>query len=49
MLLYGVGKNNNFGHPNTEVLERLEKSGIKIYRTDLHGEIRLEVSKERKT
>lgn len=37
--LIGVGKNNKFGHPNEEVLERLKTYGIKIFRTDEYGEI----------
>ena len=35
----GVGKNNNFGHPNKRVLERLKRLGCRIYRTDESGEI----------
>jgi competence protein ComEC len=34
-----VGKNNRFGHPTNEVLERLKNSGAEIKRTDKHGEI----------
>jgi competence protein ComEC len=34
-----VGKDNRFGHPTKEVLERLENSGAEIRRTDLEGEI----------
>lgn len=41
--LIGVGKNNNFGHPNIEIIDRLKKSGAKIYRTDIMGEIMIEV------
>ena len=37
--LIGVGKNNTFGHPNEEVLNRLKAYGTKIYRTDEVGEI----------
>lgn len=37
--LIGVGKNNIFGHPNQNVLERLKEKGVKIFRTDLSGEI----------
>lgn len=37
--LIGVGENNNFGHPNDMVLNRLEQSGCKTYRTDMLGEI----------
>ena len=39
--LIGVGKNNMFGHPTAEVLERI--NGTKIYRTDEDGEIILEI------
>lgn len=39
--LIGVGKNNLFGHPNDEIIERLKNHGIKIYRTDENGEIRI--------
>ena len=39
--LIGVGKNNMFGHPTAEVLERI--SGTRIYRTDEEAEIVLEV------
>ena len=39
--LIGVGKDNKFNHPNIEVLERLQKNGSKIYRTDANGEIRI--------
>ena len=35
-----VGK-NSYGHPTREVLERLEKSGIKYYRNDLDGTIKV--------
>lgn len=40
----GVGKNNNFGHPNMEVLTRLEELGTKIYRTDEDGQITITVN-----
>ena len=34
-----VGSNNTFGHPHREVMDRLEMSGVVIYRTDHHGTI----------
>lgn len=34
-----VGEGNNFGHPNLEVLTRLDAVGAKIYRTDRRGAI----------
>lgn len=43
--LIGVGKDNMFGHPNEELLERLEKLSIRQYRTDLNGEITIIVTK----
>lgn len=42
--LIGVGKNNNFGHPNEEVIDRLKKIGCNIYRTDNDGEITILVN-----
>lgn len=46
--LIGVGENNNFGHPNENVLKRIEESGSKIYRTDEEGEIVINVMKRGK-
>ena len=43
--LIGVGKNNTFGHPNNDVIERIQNLGAKIYRTDEMGEIMIQVSK----
>ena len=37
--LIGVGKNNLFDHPASEVINRLNKLGTKIFRTDKNGEI----------
>ena len=39
--LIGVGKDNNFGHPNQDVIDRIKKYTNKIYRTDLNGEIEI--------
>ncbi len=33
------GMDNSYGHPHKEVMQRLEKAGIAIYRTDLNGTI----------
>lgn len=44
----GVGKNNNFGHPNDGVIERLNKLNCKILRTDLNGEITIVINKRSK-
>ncbi len=34
-----VGEDNSYGHPSSKVIERLEKLGTKIYRTDQNGTI----------
>ncbi len=39
ILLIGVGKNNKFGHPNEEVINRFRTYGTKVFRTDQDGEI----------
>lgn len=41
--LIGVGKDNKFGHPKQEIIERLESINVKIYRTDLCGEITIKI------
>ena len=34
-----VGKDNDYGHPHQETIERLQKAGIPCLRTDLYGAI----------
>lgn len=34
-----VGKDNPYGHPNAEILDRLNKYGVRVYRTDLNGTV----------
>ena len=34
-----VGKNNRYGHPRQEMLDRLSRFGCEVYRTDLQGTI----------
>ncbi len=36
-----VGAKNTYGHPTPEVLQRLEKSGIKVLRTDQRGDVKI--------
>lgn len=33
------GKGNSYGHPTEEVLSRLRDADVKVYRTDLQGDI----------
>ncbi|GGN96928.1 ComEC/Rec2 family competence protein [Saccharibacillus kuerlensis] len=41
--LISVGANNTYGHPSDTVIERLNDIGSVIHRTDLDGEIQVEV------
>lgn len=36
-----AGKENSYGHPTPEVLQKLEKFGIKVLRTDTDGDIEI--------
>lgn len=36
-----VGEGNEYGHPTDVVLSRLRDAGVSVYRTDLHGDIKL--------
>ena len=38
------GRNNSYGHPHEELLARLEAAGTRVYRTDVHGAIFVEVN-----
>ena len=40
--LISVGRGNTFGHPAREVVERLERAGARVLRTDHDGQITLE-------
>jgi competence protein ComEC len=37
--IISVGKDNDYGHPHRETLDKLNASGINIFRTDLNGSI----------
>ena len=45
--LIGVGADNKFGHPGEDAIKRLEEKKVTIFRTDLEGEITIEINKER--
>jgi len=36
-----VGRDNKYDHPHPETLETLEKYGIKVFRTDIEGDIKI--------
>ncbi len=35
---------NSYGHPDSRVLERLDRAGVEVYRTDQHGHVTVAVS-----
>lgn len=37
--MISVGKDNSYGHPDDSVLSRLRDADVKVYRTDLQGDI----------
>jgi competence protein ComEC len=41
--IYSAGKGNNYGHPVSDTLKRIENSGARIYGTDINGTIVVEV------
>ena len=43
-LVISVGQRNSYGHPSPEVLERAEKQGARVFRTDRDGAVIMEIS-----
>lgn len=39
MAVISCGKNNRYGHPHAETLDRLGKTGAKVWRTDINGAV----------
>ncbi len=44
--IISVGRNNFYGHPRKEIIERYEKLGTKLYRTDTMGMIKVKLNRE---
>ncbi len=44
--LISVGRRNRYGHPAAGVLRILEGAGVRVFRTDLHGELRVRARKD---
>jgi competence protein ComEC len=42
--IISCGRNNRYGHPHSELLERLENVGARVMRTDIMGALRITVS-----
>ena len=45
--LISVGARNRYGHPDEDTLGRLEAAGATVYRTDLHGTLKVTSNKRR--
>jgi competence protein ComEC len=45
--IISVGRDNTYGHPSKEVIERIKKIGSSIYRTDKNGAIILKVKNDK--
>ncbi len=45
--LISCGRNNDYGHPHADVLERLDQLGIHILRTDRDGTVTLRIADDR--
>lgn len=48
LALISCGKGNSYGHPHRETLERLQKAGCDIYRTDRCGAVTVTVKDEKR-
>ena len=46
--IISVGEDNRYGHPDEDVLERYQKHGVSILRTDLNGTIRYTYRRNKK-
>ena len=44
--IISVGRNNMYGHPDSEIIERYNKFATKLYRTDYNGRVLLKLDKE---
>lgn len=49
LAILSCGRNNRYGHPHEETLERLEEAGVSVLRTDESGAIEIKVESEKVT
>ena len=45
--MISCGKKNRYGHPHTELLERLKESNMKVWRTDEGGALTIKAGRGR--
>jgi competence protein ComEC len=43
--LIPVGRGNRYGHPHPVVTGRLARAGVEVWRTDLHGAVRVRIDR----
>ena len=41
-----VGSDNPYGHPTPDTLERLQRSGARVFRNDEHGDVIVTIKEE---
>ena len=41
LAIISVGEDNPYGHPNSELLERLANAGVRVLRTDRDGAVHI--------
>lgn len=41
--IISVGQGNDYGHPSSFILDRLQQQGIQVYRTDQNGSVRVKI------
>ena len=46
LIIISCGKDNDYGHPHKETMQRYEKTGATIYRTDESGDILVTQTKQ---
>jgi len=41
LAVISAGEDNSYGHPNAELLQRLEAAGVRVFRTDRDGAVHI--------
>jgi len=47
IVMIGVGKDNKFGHPDTNIIDEFSKRNIRICRTDNNGQIKIKINNDK--
>jgi hypothetical protein len=46
MAVISAGHRNRFRHPHPETLDRLQAAGARVFRTDMHGAVTVELTRD---